>query len=116
MRQASGFVVLLFGMVISACGSNYSIVEPPQQAQVTAGEQPPLQEITLNVKSLALAPSANNALASDDRLVCTRERRTSSHIPTNRCRTKAQRRDESERAQEWMRTQGEFGSVNVLKN
>ena len=115
MRQASGFVGLLFGMVISACGSNYSIVEPPQQAEVAAGEQP-LQEITLNGKSLALVPSEDNALASDDRLVCTRERRTSSHIPTNRCRTKAQRRDESERAQEWMRTQGECGSVNVLKN
>ena len=115
MRQASEFVGLLFGMLITACVSNNPTVESPQQAEVPADSQH-LQEIALNVKSLALVPTENNVLASDDRLVCTRERRTSSHIPTNRCRTKSQRRDESERAQEWMRTQGEFGSVNVLKN
>jgi hypothetical protein len=115
MRRTSVGAEVLFLALVSACASNHSAPDPTQQAATTADPQK-LEEIKLNVENIALVPSGQSRLPSDDRVVCIKENRTNSYLPSNRCRTKRQRSEESDRAQEWMRSGGEFGSVNVLNN
>ena len=102
MRRISIGIGLFFVALISACASNNSTVEPIQQAGISADPKN-LEEIKLNAESLALVPSRENHFESDNRLVCIKESGTSSYIPSSRCRTKRERSEESDRAQEWMR-------------
>lgn len=102
MRRISIGIGLFFVALVSACASNNSVDEPIQQAAMSADSKT-LEEIKLNAESLALVPSEENQFESDNRSVCTEERRTGSYIPSSRCRTKRERSEESDRAQEWMR-------------
>lgn len=69
-----------------------------------------VQELKTNAKVVALAPTS-----AESEIVCQREVPTGSHIARRRCYTKAALRRQTEEAQEWLRSRGRRGSINVVK-
>ena len=84
-----------------------AVADDPQTLQVAHDTQT-LQEITVNVETVALLPARPPA---DDDVICVREKTTGSHIATDRCYTREQQRRQNEEAQEWLRSGGQRGSV-----
>ena len=69
-----------------------------------------LQEIRLNAEQVALQRPPQ-----DSDVVCERIAPTGSHIPQRRCVTRAALREETEQAQEWLRSDGTRGGITEVR-
>ena len=99
---------LWFVMLLTGCAAQQSAPDPAQLLTAVAGDPQTLQEIKVNVETVALLPARPPA---DDDVICVMEKTTGSHIATERCYTRAQQRRLNEEAQEWLRSGGQRGSV-----
>ena len=69
-----------------------------------------LQEIRLNAEQVAL-----QSQPQDSDVVCERVVPTGSLIPQRRCLTRAAMREETEQAQEWLRSDGSRGAITEVR-
>ena len=69
-----------------------------------------LQEIKLNARNVPVA-----AVPKESEIVCERVAPTGSFIPKQRCQTREARRQETEQAQEWLRSDGSRGAISEVR-
>ena len=106
-------IALVAGVVLlAACAAQPGIPEAVQLAQVdVAAQHAPevLEEIRLNAETINLY-----RMPTDSDIVCQRAHRAGTHIRREICLTRAEWRRLSREAQEWMRTDGQQGSISQL--
>ena len=106
-------VAILGSGLLAACAAQQEMSESADAAQASAGEAPDsgtLQEIKLSAEQVSLAPAPQE---SD--VVCERVVPTGSLIPKRRCVTRAALREETEQAQEWLRSGGTRGAITEVR-
>lgn len=94
--------------LLTGCAAQQSAPDSTQLLTAVANDPQTLQEIEVNVKTIALLSARPPA---DDDVICVKEKTTGSHIATNRCYTREQQRRQNEEAAEWLRSGGLRGSV-----
>ena len=109
-RTSTTVVILLAGLLV-ACTSTKPVQVSEQPAEVTANA-----EVYEDVPEIALVPAVPPRGSSEsDEVVCVMDTITTTHLPSERCRTRDQRRQEAHEAQEWMRTNGANGNVGIVQ-
>ncbi len=103
-------VAILGCGLLTACASQQEAADPQQANAAEAPDAETLQEIRLNAEQVALAREPQE---SD--VVCERVTPTGSHIPQRRCVSRAAMREESEQAQEWLRSDGTRGAITEVR-
>ena len=106
-------VAILGGGLLAACATQQEVSESANAQQASAAEAPDsetLQEIKLNAEQVSLARAPQE---SD--VVCERVVPTGSLIPQRRCKTRAALREETEQAQEWLRSDGTRGAITEVR-
>ena len=103
-------VAILGCGLLAACASQQEVADPQQASAAEAPDAETLQEIRLNAEQVALAPEPQQ---SD--VVCERIAPTGSHIPQRRCLSRAAIREETEQAQEWLRSDGTRGAITEVR-
>ena len=113
VNRIMALVAILSAGLLAACAPQQDL-PPATDAQQASAVEPPdsetLQEIRLNAEQVSLARPAQE---SD--VVCERVAPTGSFIPKERCVTRAALREETEQAQEWLRSDGTRGSVTEVR-
>ena len=113
VNRSMALVAVLGGSLLAACATQQEMSEGTDAAQASADEAPDsetLQEIKLNAEQVALTRPPQE---SD--VVCERVAPTGSHIPQRRCVTRAALREETEQAQEWLRSDGTRGGITEVR-
>jgi hypothetical protein len=108
MRVSAGLWLVI---LLTACAAEQPAPEPALLVTAVAHDPQTLQEIKVNVKTVAMLPTRPSA---DDDVICVREKTTGSHIATDRCYTREQQRRRNSEAQEWLRSGGLSGSVSEV--
>ena len=113
LNRIMALVVLMGSGLLAACAAQQDMSESADAQHSSAAEAPDsetLQEIRINAEQVALTrpPQESN-------VVCERITPTGSHIPQRRCVTRAALREETEQAQEWLRSGGTRGSVTEVR-
>ena len=110
--RSMALVAVLCSALLAGCAGQQE-VSGNAVLQANAAEAPDaetLQEIRLNAEQVALQ---NQPQDSD--VVCERTAPTGSHIPQRRCLTRAALREETEQAQEWLRSDGTRGGITEVR-
>ena len=113
LNRIMALVAMLGAGLLAACATQQELSESTNAQQASAAEAPDsetLQEIKLNAEQVSLALPAQE---SD--VVCERVVPTGSLIPIERCVTRAALREETEQAQEWLRSDGTRGSITEVR-
>jgi len=113
LNRSMALVAILGSGLLAACAAQQDMSESTDAAQASAAEAPDsetLQEIKLNAEQVSLARPPQE---SD--VVCERVAPTGSLIPKRRCVTRAAMREETEQAQEWLRSDGARGSITEVR-
>ena len=113
MNRTMALVAILSGSLLAACAARQDMSESADAQQANSAEAPDsetLQEIRLNAEQVALTRPPQE---SD--VVCERVAPTGSHIPQRRCVTRAALREETEQAQEWLRSDGTRGGITEVR-
>ena len=105
MRASAGLWLVI---LLTACAAEQLAPEPALLVTAVAHDPQTLQEIKVNVKTVAMLPTRPPA---DDDVICVKEKITGSRIATNRCYTREQQRRQNADAQEWLRSGGQRGAV-----
>ena len=106
-------VTILGGGLLAACATQQEMPGSANVLQASAAEAPDaetVQEIKGNAQQVSLTD-----LPRDSEIVCQRITPTGSLIPKRRCMTRAALREVTEQAQEWLRSDGERGSVTEAR-
>ena len=104
-------VAFLFSALLAGCAGQQEVSgNESSQANAEAPDAETLQEIRLNAEQVALQRPPQE---SD--VVCERIAPTGSHIPQRRCVTRAALREETEQAQEWLRSDGTRGAITEVR-
>ena len=110
-RSMALFAVLLSALLAGCAGQQEVSGDAALQANdAEAPDAETLQEIRLNAEQVALTRPPQE---SD--VVCERVAPTGSHIPQRRCVTRAALREETEQAQEWLRSDGTRGGITEVR-
>ena len=99
--------------LLAGCAAQQEMSESANAQQASAAEAPDsetLQEIKLNAEQVSLARAPQ-----DSDVVCERVVPTGSLIPKRRCVTRQALRDETEQAQEWLRSDGTRGAITEVR-
>ena len=113
VNRIVALVAILCSALLAACATQQEVSDSADAAQASATEAPDsetLQEIKLNAEQVSLARAPQE---SD--VVCERVAPTGSLIPKERCVTRAALREETEQAQEWLRSDGTRGSITEVR-
>lgn len=113
MNRTMALVAILSGSLLAACAARQDMPESADAQQANDAEAPDaetLQEIRLNAEQVALQRPPR-----DSDVVCERIAPTGSHIPQRRCVTRAALREETEQAQEWLRSDGTRGGITEVR-
>lgn len=110
-RSMALFAVLLSALLAGCAGQQEVSGSAALQANdAEAPDTETLQEIRLNAEQVALQRPPQ-----DSDVVCERIAPTGSHIPQRRCVTRAALREETEQAQEWLRSDGTRGGITEVR-
>jgi len=110
-RSMALFAVLLSALLAGCAGQQEVSGDAALQANdAEAPDAETLQEIKLNAEQVALTRPPQ-----DSDVVCERVVPTGSLIPQRRCVTRAALREETEQAQEWLRSGGSRGAVTEVR-
>ncbi|MCZ0951111.1 MAG: hypothetical protein OXU28_01010 [Chloroflexota bacterium] len=110
-RSMALFAVLLSALLAGCAGQQEVSGDAALQANdAEAPDAETLQEIRLNAEQVALQRPPQ-----DSDVVCERIAPTGSHIPQRRCVTRAALREETEQAQEWLRSDGTRGGITEVR-
>lgn len=107
--KMNGSIALLLISGAGLLGACATQQEAPATAEEPIDPQA-LEEIRINAEPVALV-----AAPPESEVVCERVARTGSHLPTERCMTRSARRVETEEAQEWLRSNGQRGSLTEVR-
>ena len=113
LNRTMALAALLGSGLLAACAAQQDMSESADAQQANAAEAPDsetLQEIRLNAEQVALTRPPQ-----DSDVVCERMAPTGSHIPQRRCVTRAALREETEQAQEWLRSDGTRGAITEVR-
>ncbi len=113
MNGIMALVAILGSSVLAACATQQEVSESADAQQASAAEasdSETLQEIKLNAEQVSLARAPQ-----DSDVVCERVVPTGSLIPKRRCVTRAALREETEQAQEWLRSDGTRGAITEVR-
>ena len=113
MNRVMALAAILSAGLLAACATQQEMSGSADAQQANAAEAPDsdtLQEIRLNAEQVALTRPPQE---SD--VVCERVAPTGSHIPQRRCQTRAALREETEQAQEWLRSDGTRGGITEIR-
>ena len=113
MNRVMALAAILSAGLLAACATQQETSGSADAQQASAAEAPDsetLQEIRLNAEQVALTRPPQE---SD--VVCERIAPTGSHIPQRRCLTRAALREETEQAQEWLRSDGTRGAITEVR-
>ena len=106
-------VAILCTGLLAACATQQEVspaTDAQQASAAEAADSETLQEIKLNAEQVSLARSPQ-----ETDIVCERVAPTGSLIPKRRCVTRAALREETEQAQEWLRSDGTRGSITEVR-
>ena len=113
LNRIMALVALMGSGLLAACAAQQDMSGSADAQQANAAEAPDsetLQEIRLNAEQVALTRPPRE---SD--VVCQRIAPTGSHIPQRRCVTRTALREETEQAQEWLRSGGTRGAITEVR-
>ena len=113
MNRTMALVAILSGSLLAACAAQQELSESADTQQASSAEAPDsetLEEIRLNAEQVALTRPPQ-----DSDVVCERIAPTGSHIPQRRCLSRAALREETEQAQEWLRSDGTRGAITEVR-
>ena len=113
LNRTMALVAILGSGLLAGCAAQQDMSQSADAQQANAAEAPDsetLQEIRLNAEQVALTRPPQE---SD--VVCERIAPTGSHIPQRRCLTRAALREETEQAQEWLRSDGTRGGITEVR-
>ena len=104
--------IALVGL-LTACAAQQETARNVRESAETADRPDPqtLEAIRLSARNVALAPPA----PQDSDIVCERVTPTGSLIPQRRCLTREAQRQETEQAQEWLRSDGSQGAITEIR-
>ncbi len=110
--RSMALVAVLCSALLAGCAGQPEVPEDAalQAKDAEAPDAETLQEIRLNAEQVALQSQPQN---SD--VVCERVVPTGSLIPQRRCMTRAAMREETEQAQEWLRSDGTRGAITEVR-
>ena len=111
-HRSMALVAVLFSALLAGCAGQQEVSGNAalQANDAEAPDAETLQEIRLNAEQVALRRPPQ-----DSNVVCERITPTGSHIPQRRCVTRAALREETEQAQEWLRSDGTRGAVTEVR-
>ncbi len=113
VKPGSALLLILGAVVLASCAGQQetpTVAEAFDEAGEQVGDAQALEEIKINAKQVALA-----GVPPESEVVCERVARTGSHLPTRRCTTRQVQRAEREEAQEWLRSDGQRGSLTTVR-
>ena len=105
-------IAVLYSALLAGCAGQPEVSgsASPQANDAAALDAETLREIRLNAERVALRHEPQ-----DSDVVCERVIRTGSLIPQRRCLTRAALREETEQAQEWLRSDGTRGAITEVR-
>lgn len=113
LTRTMALVAILSSGLLAACATQQEMSGSADVQQANSAEPPDsdsLQEIRLNAEQVALTRPPQ-----DSDVVCERIAPTGSHIPQRRCLTRSALREETEQAQEWLRSDGTRGGITEVR-
>ena len=110
--RSMALVAVLCSALLAGCAGQQEVSGNAalQANDAEAPDDETLQEIRLNAEQVALTRPPQE---SD--VVCERVVPTGSLIPQRRCVTRAAMREETEQAQEWLRSDGTRGAITEVR-
>ncbi len=113
MNRTTALATILVGCLMAACASQPEMSGSTDGPQASASEAPDseqLEEIKQNAEQVSLA-----RVPRGTDVVCERVVPTGSFIPERRCQTRTAMREETEAAQEWLRSDGTNGAISEVR-
>lgn len=107
MASHSKYLFAALIVVLAACAGRQQTVTPT----ASYDDDESVAQIKRTAENVAVTP----APPSSSEVVCREVRITGSHLPKERCATRARSRREAQEAREWLRSGGLDGSVSVVQ-